>query len=300
MDTLTCMRTFVRVVDMQSFSKAAREGACSASLVSKQVSWLEGRLGAKLLNRSTRRLSLTETGEAYYSQSLKVLCEAEVSENIVAEMHGEAQGRLRITCPSGLGITVLNQAFAQFSLKYPKITLETRLTDEIVDFTEGQIDFALRLAPALPDSSLIATHISSMQLNICAAPSYLAKHGTPKIPNDLKDHNCLRYVHNRTGSDIWHMKNRHGTQSVSVTGNYRANNPIFVKAAVLQGLGIAILPCYTHKDEVANNQIQIILPDYEIENLKLFLIRQHRDYMPLKMKVFSAFIKDWIREHATL
>lgn len=296
MDTLNCMRTFVRVVETQSFTKAAREASVSPSLVSKQVAWLEGRLGAKLLNRSTRRLSLTETGAAYYAQSLKVLTEAEVAEGIVAESHGEARGTLRVTCPSGLGATVLNQAFAEFSLKHPAITVETRLTDEIIDFTEGRIDFALRLAPDLPDSTLVANEIARVRLNICAAPSYLQQHGHPKTPDDLRQHNCLRYIHRRTGSDVWHLKGGGGVQSVEVTGNYRANNPSFMKAAIIQGVGIGILPSYIYNPEAAEGRVALLLPDYEIEELKLYLIRQHRDYMPLKMKLFAAFIKDWTRE----
>jgi len=299
MDTLTCMRTFVRVVETQSFTKAAREGAISPSLASKQISWLEGRLGAKLLSRSTRRLSLTETGEAYYTQSLKVLTEAEIAENIVAELQGEAQGTLRVTCPSGLGATVLNQAFAAFSLQYPAIHLETRLTDETVDFTAGRIDFALRLAPSLPDSSLVASEITRIKLNVCAAPSYLKKHGTPKTPDDLKHHNCLRFVHTRTGSDVWHLKNEAGAHAIAVTGNYRANNPTFMKEAVAQGAGIAILPSYIHGCKNEQDRITVLLPDYEVEELKLYLIREQREYMPLKMKLFSAFIKDWVRTYMT-
>lgn len=295
MDTLNCMRTFVRVVETQSFTKAAHEASVSPSLVSKQVAWLEGRLGAKLLNRSTRRLSLTETGAAYYAQSLKVLTEAEVAESIVAESHGKARGTLRVTCPSGLGATVLNQAFAAFSLRHPEIMVETRLTDEIIDFTEGRIDFALRLAPDLPDSTLVANEIGRVRLNICAAPSYLQQHGAPTVPDDLRQHNCLRYIHRRTGSDVWHLKDGDGVQSVAVTGNYRANNPSFMKAAVIQGVGIGILPSYIHKPETAAGRVALLFPDYEIEELKLYLIRQHRDYMPLKMKLFAAFIKDWTR-----
>jgi len=297
MDTLACMRTFVRIVEMQSFSKAARESSISSSLASKQISWLEGRLGAKLLNRSTRRLSLTETGAAYYAQSLKVLVEAETAENIVSELQGEPQGTLRVTCPSGLGATVLNRAFAQFSLKHPTINLETRLTDEIVDFTEGRIDFALRLAPALPDSSLVANEIAHIKLHICAAPSYLARHGAPQTPDDLLRHNCLRYVHTRTGSDVWHLGHEGATHAIPVTGNYRANNPSFMMEAVLQGVGIAIIPSYISQREIEQGRIALLLQDYEIETLKLYLIRQHRDFMPLKMKLFTAFIKDWAREH---
>jgi len=299
MDTFTCMRTFVRVVETQSFTKAAREGAISPSLASKQISWLEGRLGAKLLSRSTRRLSLTETGEAYYTQSLKVLTEAETAENIVAELQGEPQGTLRITCPSGLGATVLNQAFAQFSLQYPAITLETRLTDETVDFTEGRIDFALRLAPSLPDSSLVAREITRIKLNVCASPTYLARNGSPQTPEDLKRHNCLRYVHTRIGSDVWHLKNEDGAHAIAVTGNYLANNPMFMKEAVAQGVGIAILPSYILGCKTVKGRISVLLADYEVEELKLYLIREHRDYMPLKMKLFSAFIKDWVRTFMT-
>jgi len=295
MDTLTCMRTFVRVVETQSFTKAAHEGAISPSLASKQISWLEGRLGAKLLSRSTRRLSLTETGEAYYTQSLKVLTEAETATNIVAELHGEPQGTLRITCPSGLGATVLNQAFAQFSLLHPAIHLETRLTDETVDFTEGRIDFALRLAPSLPDSSLVASEIARIKLNVCASPAYLAQHGTPQTPDDLKHHNCLRYVHTRVGSDVWHLENSTGAHAIAVTGNYRANNPMFMKEAVAQGIGIAILPSYIHGCKNEKGRISVLFADYEVEELKLYLIREQRDYMPLKMKLFSDFIKEWVR-----
>lgn len=297
MDTLTCMQTFVRVVEMQSFSKAAKESACSASLASKQVSWLEGRLGAKLLNRSTRRLSLTDTGEAYYLQSLKVLSEAEIATNLVAEVHGKAFGTLRVTCPSGLGATVFNQAFAAFSLKYPTITLETRLTDEFIDFTEGRIDFALRLVSDLDDSSLIAEKLASVQMHVCAAPRYLERHGTPKILQDLQGHNCLRYTHTRTGSDVWHLGNGHASECVPISGNYRANNPMFMKAAVVQGLGIAVLPCYIHQEELKAGLIKHVLPEYKMEDLNLYLVRQHQDHIPLKMKLFASFVKDWVGEH---
>lgn len=299
MDTLSCMRTFVRVVERRSFTKAAREIDISPSLASKQISWLEGRLGAKLLSRSTRRLSLSETGEAYYRQSLKVLAEAESAENIVAELQGEARGTLRITCPSGLGATVLNQAFAKFSLLHPTITLETRLTDEVVDFTEERIDFALRLAPSLPDSRLVASEIAFIKLSVCAAPSYLERHGMPLVPEDLQDHNCLRYVHTRIGSDVWHLKSAAGTHSISVSGNYRANNPSFMKEAVLQGVGIGVLPSYTYLRELEQGRIVLLLTDYNIDELKLYLIRQHRDYMPQKMKLFTAFIRDWARKNVS-
>lgn len=300
MDTLACMRTFVRIVETQSFSKAARESAISPSLASKQISWLEGRLGAKLLNRSTRRLSLTETGAAYYAQSLKVLTEAETAENIVSELQGEPQGTLRITCPSGLGATVLNRAFAQFSLKHPTINLETRLTDEVVDFTEERIDFALRLAPALPDSSLVASEIARIKLHICAAPPYLARHGTPHSPDELLHHNCLRYVHTRTGADVWHLKHNGSTHAISVTGNYRANNPSFMKEAMLQGVGIAVIPSYIIQSEIEQGQLTLLFQDYEIDELRLYLIRQHREFMPLKMKLFTAFIKDWTHDHISM
>ncbi|MFC1674139.1 LysR family transcriptional regulator [Pseudomonadota bacterium] len=291
------MHTFVRVLETRSFTKAAREGGISPSLASKRVSWLEGRLGAKLLNRSTRSVSLTETGEVYYTQCLKVLAESEVAENIVAELHGEPQGRLRITCPSGLGATILNQAFAQFSLKYPKITLETRLTDEIIDFTEGRIDFALRLAPSLPDSNLLANEITRVKLSICAAPAYLDQYGRPETPEDLKHHNCLRFAHTRTGADIWYLKKDDDTYDVTVSGNYRANNPSFMKEAVVQGVGIAILPSYVYKPDSDAGRIELLLPEFELQPLRLFLIRQHREYMPLRIKLFQQFIKDWARQN---
>ena len=297
MDTLTCMQTFVRVVETQSFTKAAHEAALSPSLASKQISWLESRLGAKLLNRTTRRLSLTETGQAYYTQSLKVLAEAEVAENIVSELNGEPQGTLRMTCPSGLGATVLNQAFAQFSLMYPAINIETRLTDEVVDFTEGRIDFALRLVQALPDSSLLASEIARIQLHVCASPGYIERYGAPKRPEDLAQHNCLRYMHTRAGANVWNLKNAHGAHQIPVSGNYRANNPSFMKAAVIAGVGIGILPSHIHQTETDQGLIKILFPDFEIEELKLYLISQQRDHKPLKMKLFAAFIKDWAREH---
>lgn len=288
---------FTRVAEMRSFTKAAKESGLSPSLASKQISWLESRLGAKLLHRSTRRVSLTETGEQYYVRCLKVLNEADAATNIVAELHGAPQGHLRLTCPSGLGVSVLNQAFAQFSLAHPSIHLETWLTDQVIDFTEGRIDYALRLAQALPDSSLVASELARIKLHICASSSYLDKHGAPSRPEDLADHNCLRYVHTRTGSDVWHLKKDGKVQTINVTGNYRTNNPNFMKEAVRQGLGIAILPSYTHRQETRDGSIKVLFRDYDIEELKLYLIRQHRDHLPLRMKLFSEFIKRWAAEY---
>lgn len=293
MDTLKCMQTFVRVAETQSFTKAANDTGVSPSLASKHVAWLEGRLRAKLLNRSTRHVSLTETGEAYYEQCIKVISEAEVAQNIVSEMHGDPQGVLRITCPSGIGVTVLNKALAEFSAQYPSISLNTWLTDQIVDFTEGRIDYSLRLTQGVPDPALLSTEIARVKLSVCAAPSYLKKHGYPKTPNDLLHHNCLRYVHGRAGSDMWSFKKGGQEHAVAVNGNYRANNPEFMKEAVIQGLGIAILPSYTHKEHTAQGQIEVLLKDFDVDELKLFLIRQPHEHLPLRMKLFADFITSW-------
>lgn len=297
MDVLSAMGVFVRVVDLKSFSLAASELGISSSSVSKQISHLEQHVGARLLQRTTRRLSVTEVGAAYYEKCQQILSEVEEAENLVSQLQGKPRGVLRINCNMTFGQLLLAKAIPEFMAAYPDIQFDVTLDDGEVDLIRDGFDLALRIThPNLPDSSLIAREIASIPMFICASPEYLAMHGSPEKPDDLNDHNCLVFML-ASNANNWTLSNEEGSQTVQVSGDLKANNSLVVRQAVLAHHGLANLASFVIERFVEAGQIKVLFPGYEPERLSLFAVYPDRKYMSPKVSLFIEFFKDWLEEN---
>ena len=254
------MRIFTEVADRESFSAAARTLGLSKSAVSKQVGRLEEELGARLLNRTTRRVSLTEAGVAFYRGGLEALAAAEAARGAVTRLSEAPRGRLKISAPVSFSIKRLGPLLAGFLARYPEITLDLTLNDRRVDLVEEGFDLAIRIG-VLDDSSLIARKLAPCPMLLCAAPSYLERRGAPAEPRDLAAHDCLIYSL-RASPEQWRFEGPGASRSVKVRGPLEANNGDLLRAAARDGAGIVLLPSFIVGADVESGALRQVLPDW--------------------------------------
>src|SRR4051812_29292583 len=241
LEKLADIPVFVRVVERGSFTLAAEDPRLSRAVVSKYLSRLEERLGARLLHRTTRRLSLTEAGAALFEASRGALERIEEAEAAVARFQAKPRGRLRVSAPMSFGILHLGPAMSDFGRAYPEITLDVRLDDRYVNLVEDGFDVAVRIGE-LTDSSLVARKLATTHALACASPAYLEEHGEPETPEDLAAHNCLVYSYL---ADVWRFTAPDGREiPVAVNGNLRINNGIVLAEAAVAGHGILVSPSF--------------------------------------------------------
>jgi DNA-binding transcriptional LysR family regulator len=250
-DRFDNMRVFAKIVESGSFAGAAARLGISAGMVSQRVKDLEERLGVRLLNRTTRKVSLTETGRAYYERCTGLLAELEETERAVSDMHSAPRGELRVNAAPTFGTLHLAPAIADFTARYSDISVELMLSDRMAEMIEERFDVAVQIGQ-LPDSSLIARQLALCRLVVCAAPSYFARHGVPHAPADLAMHNCLTIVTGVSYYRTWHLVAADGSAlNVTPVGNLRTNSAAVLKVAALAGQGVAYLPTYLVGDRVA-------------------------------------------------
>ena len=230
------MMAFVRAVELGGFSVAAREMGLTPSAISKLVTRLEDRLGVRLLNRTTRRLALTPEGEAYFHRSQRILSDIDEAENEVASFRAQPKGLLRINVGTAFGTHQLTPALPEFLARHPEMQVELTLTDRVVDLIEEGADLGIRLG-TLVDSSLIARRICEVERVMCAAPAYLARHGTPRKAADLLAHNCLSMAH-APALGRWPFDSREGVKHIEVAGNLTASNADTLLQLAIAGLGV--------------------------------------------------------------
>lgn len=279
---------FISVVEQGSFSKAAQILGFSNSAVSKRISGLEAQLGVKLLYRSTRKLSLTEAGERYYEHAQRSLQAAKEAESAATELQQEAQGLLRISAPMSFSRMHLAPIIPLFLKQYPKIKIQMELSDTWSDVIAEGFDLALR-AGDLPDSILIAKHITPLHSVVCASPDYLKAFGSPQKPTDLIQHNCLLYSYHSTNNEWFFNRDDHDFR-VEVKGNYQVNNSDALKEALLTGLGIARLPSFIAGEEIKRGKLVPLLTDYQMPFKNLVVLYPERQYLAKKVRVFLAFL----------
>ena len=261
MEPLDAMAVFARVVEAESFSGAARALGLSKSAISKQISRLEDRLGLRLLNRTTRRLSLTEAGAAFYPGCQRVVAEAEAAEQAVTHLASAPRGRLRVNAPMSFGVRHIGPALPEFLRRYPELAVDLTLNDRVVDLVEEGFDVGLRIAP-LADSSLIVRRLAPNRSVLLAAPIYLQARGTPHDLGDLEDHACLIYSYQAMG-EAWRLTGPEGERRIKVSGPLRVNNGDAILAAAVGGLGIALLPCFICSEDLRAGRLVRVLPDWE-------------------------------------
>lgn len=270
MDIIEGMKAFAAVAAEQSFTGGARRVGISTKLASKYVGQLEERLNAQLFYRTTRSVTLTETGAAYYVRCLPLLEQFDELEGLVQDRQAELAGRIRITAPTGFGSSQLVHMLQPFQATHPKVSVELHLSDHHVSVIDEGFDLAIRFG-SLKDSSLVARKLMDMRIVCCASPDYLSKYGDPREPAALSTHNCLMQTVAGT-SDNWEFTGADGVYSVRVTGNFRANSPLAVAHMAADGLGIGRMPLYTARPFIAEKRLKLIFENEEAKILGLYAV----------------------------
>lgn len=288
MDRLQGMAVFARVAELGSFSLAARQLGLSKSMVSKHVTALEERLGVRLLNRTTRRLALTEAGAVYRDHCARVVQDVDEAD-LAASQHSEApRGRLRISAPMSFGFLQLGPLLPEFMALYPALEVELILDDRVVDLLEEGVDVAVRIGQ-LADSSLIARRLASARTLCVAGPAYLARAGRPQAPADLGRHNCLRYSYRRQPDD-WSFARGGEQVRVRVRGNLQANNGDVLRAAARGGVGIVCLPDFLLGEDLGTGALVHLLSDWEAPEVPIHAVFPSQRHPSAKLRAFIDFL----------
>lgn len=291
MDTLSRMRCFLKVVDAGGFSAAARELGRSKALVSKYVGELEDELGARLLNRTTRQISMTEVGHAFYKEASDILTRIDDLKASVQNTHQAARGKLRISAPRSMGDDFINQAVMDFLVAEPDISIDLRLEDRFVDLVEEGFDVAIRVSE-LTDSSLIARKLAPFRGVICATPAVIERYGAPRQPQDLAELPCIIDSNYRFRNN-WQFKGEAGRISVAVSGRVEVNSAQAARAAALRGLGFLRTPhLFVHRDMVAGDLVEV-LHDHQHDGQAIHVVYPHRRHLSGKVRAFVDFLSGW-------
>ncbi len=288
MSRLEDMSLFVRVVEAGSFTAAAQRAGLSKSLLSRRIAGLEDRLSARLLNRSTRRLSVTETGNAFYERCRRILAEVEEAETLAASLDAEPRGTLRLAAPMSLGMAHLSPAMAAFMAEHRDLVVELDLNDRIIDLASEGHDLAIRIG-RLPDSSLIARKLAPCRFVVCASPAYLALHGVPQTPADLVQHRLLIYS-NRSIADQWRFVGGEERLAARFTQRLAANNGEVLCAAAEAGLGLTVLPTFIVGPAIARGALQIVLRDHPLEEAAIYTVYLPNRHLSAKVRRLVEFL----------
>jgi len=257
---LPALAIFARVVEQGGFTAASKRLAISKSAVSKAVAALEDRLGVRLFNRTTRRLSLTEAGEAFYAGCLRMLAEAAAAEQAVTYLAEAPRGLLRVNLPMSFGNLVVAPHLATFLQQWPELSIDATFEDRRVDLITEGYDLAVRIG-VLDDSSLIARRLCAVERVLCAAPGYLERTGTPQAPEALAGHDCLLYAYQASG-DVWHFRRESTHRSVRVRGRLRLNSGDALVSAGVAGLGLLYIPTFIVASDLRSGRLVRVLPDW--------------------------------------
>ncbi|HYD60210.1 MAG TPA: LysR substrate-binding domain-containing protein [Noviherbaspirillum sp.] len=289
MDNLLTLRAFRYVVESNSFTRAGEMLEISPGNVSKLVSQLEQHLGARLLQRSTRKMSLTEAGRIYYALCIRVLDELDHAERAVQQLVEVPRGTLRVSVPISFGILWLSGRLPAFLRQYPEIRLDIVANDHYVDLVDGGFDLALRITRRLQDSSLVAKLLGEIPHVVVASPAYLKTAGKPSVPTDLARHNCLVYTLSQMPGE-WGFGEGKSAVTVPVQGNYHCNNSVMLRAALLEGVGITQTPLPVVEDLLKSRQLVTCLDDFKPPPHRFYaMLPQQRSVSPKVHAVIDFF-----------
>lgn len=284
-ENITDLVIFVAVVKAGSLSAAGRELGFSSAVVSKRLQRLEEQLGVRLLNRSTRKLCITEDGLRYHDYCVRVLAELDEAETLITSGHSEPKGTLRVTVPAAFGRLHVAPLVPEFLRRYPELRLSLHLSDSRVDIIEEGYDVAVRIGD-MKDSNLVARHLGIDRRKVVATPSYLSKFGNPEIPDDLVHHNVLLFA-NPAPLDHWQFTDPAGRRaSVKVAGNFETNNCDALRAAIYADAGIALRPVWDVWQDIQAGTLQVLLPEYTHPSVNIQAVYPSRRHLPQKVRVF--------------
>ena len=291
MTVLPYLATFAAVVENGSFTSAADALGISKPVVSKQISQLEKHLGVQLLQRTTRRLHLTHAGEVFASYSRQIMSDVREAEQSILPLQSEPQGRLRVSAPESLAISLLPELLQSFQQQYPKIELDINISGRLVDLVDERVDVALRVG-MLEDSNLIARRLMPCGFHVCASPEYLKKHSRPKHPRELEAHNCLVYSF-APHPNNWLFKDDQGKNiSIDVKGDLCSDSGSILMNATLNGKGLFLGPSYMIESALKGGTLETVLDPYILSTTALYVIYPNSKFVATKVRAFVDFIAE--------
>ncbi|MFZ5508847.1 MAG: LysR family transcriptional regulator [Pseudomonadota bacterium] len=291
MDRLLSMQVFAKVVDTGSFSRAAEALDMSAALVSRYVADLEAHLRTRLLHRTTRKLSLTESGAAYYDKCVKILAEVDEAEKLASSATTRAEGTLRLHAPVAFAERMLAYVIPKYSACYPQVRLDLAATDRVPDLLAEGFDLGLVIRPELTDSALVVRRIGTIHGVICAAPAYLERHGVPATLEELaQQHVCLSLV--QLEREEWALEAPGGHGAIRARGMLRTNSLEALRVAGCAGMGIVFQPSYVVAEDLHAGRLVQLFPEYPLPELNVYAAYPSRRYLPAKVKTFVDFLQE--------
>lgn len=295
MELLSDIAVFVDVVRCGSFTAAAEKRGLSKSVVSKYVTRLEDRLGARLLNRTTRRLSLTEVGQAFFERSQRALGEIEEAEAEVSRLQSEPRGELRLSSPMSFGILHVAPLLPAFQARYPELTVDMVLDDRKTDLVDEGFDLAIRIGE-LPDSSLVARRLGPCRHVVCGTLEYFARHGVPQLPEDLADHPALTYRYQDAPSE-WRLVDSDGNyHSVAINRRLQMNNSLALREALLKGAGVTLTPTFVVGTDIQAGRLMAVLKEYKVLEVSIYAVYPQRKHVSPKVRAFIDFLSEKIKD----
>ena len=290
MNKFESLRAFTQVVESGGFAAAAREMDVSRSTVNKLVMNLENELGVQLFQRSTRKVSPTATGLAFYERCVHILAELEEAELAVSQMQEKPIGTLKINAPMSFGTLHLASVVADFMALYPELQIQLTLEDRLIDLIAEGFDLVIRIAEPTQSPNLIIHPLTSVKRVLCTSSLYLEKYGIPSHPNELRHHSCLHYGYLATGNR-WKLIGNDGEHTITVKGMLCSNNGEVLRDAAVKGLGITLLPTFIIDKELQQGKLQAILPDYHPPEITVSVIYPVNRHISTKIRLFTEFLQ---------
>jgi len=294
MDRFQEMATFVAVVNEGSFIRAAEARGLSKAAISRQLNDLEHRLGVRLLHRTTRRLSLTAEGQAFYARCRELLLSVDEAETEITSQSRAPSGSLRVNAPLTFGVLHLAPLWGRFADLYPKVSLEVTLVDRLVDLVDEGYDLAIRIT-ATPDAALVSRKLASTRLVLCASPTYLQRHGTPTRPAELAEHRAIVYTY-WSGGDEWEFTGPDGLETVHVNARIHTNNGDTCRLAALEHQGMILQPDFIVGEDLQRGTLVELMPRYRVMELDICAVFPTRKFLPLKVRRLIDFLVEAFRD----
>ena len=289
MDRYTALRVFRHAAELKSFAEAGRRLGLSPAAVSKNIAELEAHVGARLINRTTRRMALTEEGKTYLEHVVRGLDALSDADQALSPAKKEASGTLRVSAPMTVTLTRLSTQLPGFLARHPALTLDLHLDDRRVDLIREGFDLAIRGSDNLEDSSMVARKLGVMRHVLCAAPSYFAAHGTPQTPSDLKAHNCVRF--SLSGhADLWEFSKDGRTERIAIGGRYAVTSSLAVRDALRAGFGLSLMPHPYVEEDLREGRLVSALDDWGTVETTLYAVYPSRHHLAPKIRAFLDFL----------
>jgi len=291
MDRYIALQVFRHVAELNSFAEAGRRLGLSPAAISKNIAELEAHVGVRLINRTTRRMALTEEGRMYLEYVARGLDAFAEADQALGPVRMKPSGTLRVSAPMTVTLTRLSTAIPRFLERYPDLTLDLHLDDRRVHLVRDGFDLAIRGSAHLEDSSMIARKLAVMPHVVCAAPSYFASHGKPATPADLRSHNCVRFSLSAT-ADVWEFSKEGRNERVAVDARYSVSSSLAVRDALCAGFGISLIPYPYVEEDLKEGRLQSALEDWSTAETTLYAIYPSRQHLAPKVRVFLDFVSE--------